>query len=183
MASLPFQVTRKVNASVSACRYWSASLTLIASALGWVSLPSTLVEVLIAVSVGVSAVHAMRPLVRSGEEVIAGAFGLAHGLAFTGIHADLGLTGSTSLPTLLAFNVGFELAQPLTVALIVPLFYLASRTRYFPAPRLAGAEDAVIAHPWWVVAGLARLALIMVAGSRVTGPVETRRVLTRTTVG
>ncbi|MGY1847878.1 HupE/UreJ family protein [Blastococcus sp. SYSU DS1021] len=159
------------------------SLTLVASALGWVSLPSTPVEVLIAVSVGVAAVHAMRPLARHGETVIAGLFGLVHGLAFAGILTDLGLEGSTSVLALLAFNVGVELAQLLTVALLFPSLHLASRTRFYGGLRIAGAavaltaaagwaldrlgvltnplsgaEEAVIAHPWWVVAGLAAVA-------------------------
>lgn len=159
------------------------SLTLIAAALGWVSLPSAPVEVLIAVSVGVSAIHAIRPLARRGEELIAAAFGLVHGLAFAGILADFGFDGSLSLPTLLAFNVGVELAQLLTVALVFPSLHLASRTRFYPALRLVGAtaalaaatcwalerlgvldnplaavEEALISHPWWVVASLATAA-------------------------
>ncbi|WP_100499326.1 HupE/UreJ family protein [Geodermatophilus chilensis] len=156
------------------------SLTLIASALGWVSAPGTPVEVLIAASVGVAAVHAMRPLARRGELLIAGGFGLVHGLAFAGILTDLGLDGSASLPALLAFNVGVELAQLLTLALVFPSLYVVSRTRWYPALRLggatlalaaatgwaldrlgvlanplAGAEEAVIGHPWYVVIGLA----------------------------
>lgn len=159
------------------------SLTLIASALGWVSAPSAPVEVLIAVSVGVAAVHAVRPLARSGEVLIAGAFGLVHGLAFAGILAGLGLAGEASVPALLAFNVGVELAQLLTVALVLPSLHLLSRTRAYPAVRrtgaavalaaatgwaldrlgvlpnpLAGVEEAVTAHPWFLVAALALLA-------------------------
>ncbi|SDY94898.1 HupE / UreJ protein [Geodermatophilus africanus] len=159
------------------------SLTLIASALGWVSVPGTPVEVLIAASVGVAAVHAMRPLVRGGEVLIAGGFGLVHGLAFAGILTDLGLDGAASVPSLLAFNVGVESAQLLTVALMFPSLYLASRTRWYPAVRLTGAavalaaatgwaldrlgvlanplagvEGALIAHPWVLVAGSAVVA-------------------------
>jgi len=51
------------------------SVTLIASALGWVHVPSRLVEVLVAVSVGVAAIHALRPLVPHGENAIAAGFG------------------------------------------------------------------------------------------------------------
>lgn len=156
------------------------SLTLLASALGWVSVPSAPVEVLVAASVGVSALHALRPLARGGEEVIAGGFGLVHGLAFAGILAELGLDGSASILALLAFNVCVELAQLVTIAVIFPSLYLASRTRSYPALRIAGAsialaaatawglerlgvlenpfapvEDALIAQPMWVVAGLA----------------------------
>jgi hypothetical protein len=169
------------------------SLTLIASALGWVSVPGAPVEVAIAVSVGVAAVHALRPLARGGEVAIAGAFGLVHGLAFAGILTGLGLDGSASVPALLAFNVGVELAQLLTVALVFPSLYVVSRTRSYPALRrtgavvalaaaagwaldrlgvladpLAGAEGAVIARPWSVVAGLALLAACCWAADRRT---------------
>ncbi|MGY1771194.1 HupE/UreJ family protein [Blastococcus sp. SYSU D00813] len=167
------------------------SLTLVASALGWVSAPSAPVEVLIAVSVGGAAVHAVRPLARSGEVLIAGAFGLVHGLAFAGILADLGLDGTASVPALLAFNVGVELAQLVTVALVFPSLFLLSRTRAYPAVRLTGAavalaaatgwaldrlgvladplsgvEDAVIASPGYVVGGLALLAVSCAAADR-----------------
>ena len=160
------------------------SLTLIASALGWVSLPGAPVEVLIAASVAVSALHAIRPLARHGEELIAGAFGLVHGLAFAGILSGLGLDGAPSLPALLAFNLGVELAQLVTVALVFPSLHLAARTRFYPALRVTGAavalaaatgwalerlgvlgnplaavEDILIGHPWWVVAGLAAVAV------------------------
>ena len=160
------------------------SLTLVASALGWIAVPIAPVEVLIAASVGVAAMHALRPLVRGGEVLIAGGFGLVHGLAFAGILTDLGLDGSASVPALLAFNVGVELAQLLTVALVFPSLYLASRTRWYPALRMAGAvvalaaatgwaldrlgvlanplagmEEAVIDQPWSVVGGLALVAV------------------------
>lgn len=159
------------------------SVTLIASALGWVAVPGAPVEVLIAASVGVAAVHAVRPLARRGEVLIAGGFGLVHGLAFAGILTNLGLAGTASVPALLAFNLGVELAQLLTVALVFPSLYVVSRTRFYPALRLTGAgvalaaaagwafdrlgvlanplagvEDAVVAHTWWVVVGLAVVA-------------------------
>ena len=161
------------------------SLTLLASALGWVTAPGAPVELLIAVSVGVAAVHALRPLARRGEVLVAGGFGLVHGLAFAGILTDLGLGGVTSVPALLAFNLGVELAQLLTVVLVFPSLYLLSRTRWYHAVRvtgagialvaattwaldrlgvladpLAGAEETLVAHPWWVVAGTAVLAVV-----------------------
>ncbi|KQT94142.1 hypothetical protein ASG49_04320 [Marmoricola sp. Leaf446] len=174
------------------------SVTLLACALGWVTPPSTPVEVLIAVSVGVSAVHALRPLVRRGEQLIAGGFGLVHGLAFAGILTDLGLQGRTSVLALLAFNLGIELAQLLVVLLVFPSLYLASRTRSYAALRTAGAvvalvaasawaldrlgvradpfagvEDAVVAHLWTVPVALAGVAVLAWAAGAlvtVTGP-------------
>ncbi len=167
------------------------SLTLIAAALGWVAVPSAPVEILIAASVGVAAIHAIRPLARRGEATIALLFGLVHGLAFAGILDQLGLSGTPSLAALLAFNVGIELAGLLTIAVLLPSLLVLARTRLYPAVRVGGAafalaaaagwaaeraagvsnplgglEAAAIAHPWVVVAGLAALAAAATAFSR-----------------
>ena len=127
------------------------SLTLIATALGWISLPTAFVEVLVAGSVAVAAVHAIRPVALRGEVIIAGAFGLVHGLAFAGILSDLGFDGGLSLLTLLAFNVGVELAQLLTIALIFPSLYLLSRTRWERPVRVGLATVALIAAGCWII--------------------------------
>ena len=178
------------------------SITLIASALGWVQVPSRPVEVLVAISVGVAAVHAMRPVVPHGENLIAAGFGLVHGLAFAGILVNLGLSGTTSILALLAFNVGIELAQLVATATLFPSLYLLARTRSYPLVRTAGASVALaaatcwvldrlsvlanplggaeawaIAHPWAVVGGLATLALsVWLADSSVTHPRGSRQV-------
>ena len=127
------------------------SLTLVASALGWVDVPTQLVEVLVAASVGVAAVHAIRPLVRRGETLIAGGFGLVHGLAFAGILTDLGLERATSLVTLLAFNVGVELAQLAATLLVFPSLYLMALTHLYPRVRVVGGTLAVAAATGWVL--------------------------------
>ena len=167
------------------------SITLVAASMGWVHLPTRLVEVLVAVSVAVAAVHALRPLVRRGEALIAAAFGLVHGLAFAGILADLGLTGTTSVPALLAFNVGVELAQLTVVLLVFPSVYVLSRTRHYspvrvgvaltavavaggwvlervggPTSPFAGLEAAAMDRPWIVVLGAALLAVVAALADR-----------------
>jgi HupE / UreJ protein len=72
------------------------SLTLLAGALGWLRLPGQPVEILIAVSILVSAAHAQRPLFPGREAQVAAGFGLVHilvhGLAFTGTLAGLHLS-------------------------------------------------------------------------------------------
>lgn len=134
------------------------SATLVASALGWVHVPTRLVEVLVAASVAVAAVHVLRPLVRRGETVIAAGFGLVHGLAFAGILADLGLSGTPSLAALLAFNVGVELAQAAVVLLVFPSLYLLARSRSAVAARTVGAVAALTAASFWVLDRLGLLA-------------------------
>lgn len=167
------------------------SITLILSALGWVRIPGRPVEILIAASVGVSAVHAIRPLASHGEEFIAVGFGLIHGLAFAGILTDLGLDGTASLLTLLAFNIGIELSQLVATLFVFPSLYALSTTRYYRICRVAGAslalaasvgwaqdrlgllsnpfaglEEAAIDHPWRIVVGLATVAAIAVVVDR-----------------
>ena len=127
------------------------SLTLVASSLGWVHVPTQLVEVLVATSVAVAALHAIRPLVRQGETLIAGGFGLVHGLAFAGILSGLGLDGSASLVTLFAFNFGVELAKLTATMLLFPSLYLLARTRFYPAVRIVGGSLAITAATGWVL--------------------------------
>ncbi|MCB0827912.1 MAG: HupE/UreJ family protein [Solirubrobacterales bacterium] len=172
------------------------SITLLAAALGWVTVPARPIEILIAASVGVAAINAVRPMARRGEAAIAAGFGLVHGLAFAGILSDLGLAGSASLASLLAFNFGVELAQLSAVALVFPSLYLLSRTRFYPTVRvtgaclalaaatgwgldragalanpLAGVEAVAIGHLWLIVVGLAGLAgAAWIAGPSPAGP-------------
>lgn len=143
--------TLRKTAAVVTCFTLGHLVTLVAATLGWLQLPTQPVEVLIAVSVAVAAVHAVRPLVRHGEELIAGGFGLVHGLAFATILSGLGLRGATSVLDLLAFNVGVEAAQLSAVALTLPSLYVLSRTRWYPALRLGGALLALSASTGWAL--------------------------------
>ena len=125
------------------------SMTLALGALGWVSLPDRLVETGIALSVLVSAIHAMCPLVRRGEIFIGAGFGLLHGLAFAAVLGQLNLSGSGLVATLFGFNVGIELTQLLVVALVMPSLLLLSTARLYTAFRFGFATlGAVLAAGW-----------------------------------
>jgi hypothetical protein len=88
------------------------TITLALTIYGMVSLPSTIVEPLIALSIVYVAVeniftdklHAWRPLVVF-------CFGLLHGMGFAGVLREIGLPRSEFVPALLAFNVGVEGGQ------------------------------------------------------------------------
>ncbi|MCM3886079.1 HupE/UreJ family protein [Frankia sp. R82] len=126
------------------------SITLALGALGWVRLPARLVESGIALSVLVSAVHAVRPLVRRGEVLIAVTFGLLHGLAFAALLGALDLGRGSLLTTLLGFNLGIEITQLVVVALVMPSLILISRTVVHPVLRIAVALlGAVLAAAWF----------------------------------
>jgi hypothetical protein len=93
------------------------SLTVALSGFGLVRLPSRPVEVMIAVSILVSAIHAMRPLFPGREAIIAASFGLIHGLAFASAPNELGVTGWYRLISLFGFNLGIEAMQLAVVAI------------------------------------------------------------------
>jgi len=78
--------------------------------------------VLIAVSILVSAVHALRPLFPGREARIAAFFGLIHGLAFASTLGELGLGRWERLAGILAFNLGIETMQLVVVAATLPSF-------------------------------------------------------------
>jgi hypothetical protein len=108
------------------------SITLAAAALGLVQVPSQPIEVLIAISILVSAAHAFRPLFPRREAAIAAFFGLIHGLAFAATLNQLGLGRWERVAGILAFNLGIETMQLIVVAAIMPSLVLISRTRAYP---------------------------------------------------
>lgn len=126
------------------------SLTLVAGAIGWVRLPGQPVEVLIAVSILVSAIHAFRPLFAGREAVVAAGFGLVHGLAFAGTLANLDLDSGRMALSILGFNLGIEAMQLLVIAVTMPWLILLSRLEAYAGIRLVGAFFAGISALAWL---------------------------------
>lgn len=126
------------------------SLTLSLAALNLVNVPSRPVEVLIAVSIFVSAVHSWRPVFSGKEAWIAASFGLIHGLGLAATLNRLGLDRWNKVFGILAFNLGIETMQVFVVAAILPSLLLMSRTRLYPYVRMSGAGLAGIAAAGWL---------------------------------
>ena len=126
------------------------SLTLTVSAMGFVHIPSRPVEVLIAVSILVSAVHALRPIFPGKETWMAAFFGLIHGLAFASTLDRLGFSRWDRLAGIVAFNLGIETMQIVVVALALPSLLLMSRTQVYRYFRIGGAGLAALASLAWV---------------------------------
>ncbi len=109
------------------------TLTLALSSYGVVSLPSRLVEPLIALSiVYVGVENAVSPRLRPSRLVLVFAFGLLHGLGFAGVLAEMGLPDRHHLLALLAFNVGVELGQLAVIALVAGALALWAASRGRP---------------------------------------------------
>lgn len=127
------------------------SLTLILAATQIVRLPTQPVEILIAISIFISAIHAYRPIFSGKEIWIAAGFGLIHGLAFaeTLVNLDLGTKQLTL--SVLGFNVGIELMQLVIVICIIPWLILLSKTPYYVFFRSIGSILVSLAAFGWIV--------------------------------
>jgi hypothetical protein len=94
------------------------SVTLALSMFGVISLPSRLVESLIAVSIAYVAVeNVLTSELKPWRPIVVFCFGLLHGMGFAGVLRELGLPRDQFAPALIAFNVGVELGQLSVVAL------------------------------------------------------------------
>jgi hydrogenase/urease accessory protein HupE len=120
------------------------SLTLAGSVLGLVRLPSTPVEVAIALSVLLLAVE----LTREGPErtltarypwAVAFAFGLLHGFGFAGVLRDIGLPEDAIGRTLFLFNLGVEAGQLVFLLALGTVWWLVRRFE----PVIRGRRDAL----------------------------------------
>ncbi len=127
------------------------SLTLIAgAALGW-RLPSRPVEIGIALSILISALHAWRPLFPRREAVVAGGFGLIHGMAFATLIGGFGLTPLDKGLAIFGFNLGIEIVQLFVVAASVPALVLLAPTHWYAPLRSLGAAGAGVAAAAWLI--------------------------------
>lgn len=128
------------------------SLTLLLGALGLLSFPAQWVESLVALSILVSALHAVRPIISGYEARVAIGFGLIHGLAFASELHQLGYDWQTLLTSVFAFNLGIEAMQLAIVLLVMPsLLMLSCQPRLYPAVRIIGASFAGIAATSWLL--------------------------------
>ncbi len=126
------------------------SVTLIGGAFfGW-QLPARPVEVGIAVSILISAIHAFRPLFPGKEAFIAAGFGLIHGLAFATVIGNFALEPLAKAQAILGFNLGIELVQVALAALVVPLLLWLARRPVYQGVRMTGAALAGLAALYWI---------------------------------
>ena len=127
------------------------SITLIGATLGHWALPAAPVEIAIAISVLVSAVHAIRPLLPGKEPLIAIGFGLIHGLAFATLIQHAGADAGSGAASLIGFNIGIELVQMTIVMMVAPSLLILSRSDHYRALRTGLAGMCVVASLGWTI--------------------------------
>jgi hypothetical protein len=103
------------------------SVTLCASALGWLTFPARLGEQLTAASLVDHAVRVVRPARASRAlALVCFAMGLVHGLGFAAALSETGLRDVDVPVALFGFNLGIEVTQ---IALVIALVTLAALAR------------------------------------------------------
>lgn len=127
------------------------SVTLLIGALGWIRLPTQPIEIMIAVSILVSAIHAVYPVFPGKETYVASGFGLIHGLAFATILSNLQLDMGTLILSIFGFNLGIELMQLFIIAIITPWLILLSRRTFYKWFRVTGALVAAMIAIVWII--------------------------------
>ncbi|MEU9450846.1 HupE/UreJ family protein [Streptomyces sp. NPDC048277] len=127
------------------------SVALAVSAFGRLDIPAQPVEAFIALSILVGAVHAIRPLFPGREAVVAGVFGLGHGLAFSLTLAEMHLSTTQLALSLAGFNFGIECMQLVLVLLALPSLICLTRLPRHAAVRTACAALTAGAALGWLV--------------------------------
>src|SRR5262249_14868985 len=129
------------------------SITLAAATLGVVTVPSRLVEPLIAVTVLLVALDAFFRPDATARVGMTFAFGLIHGFGLSNVLRELGLSGRELAPALFGFNVGVEIGQLLIVGPVFPLVLALRRkeTTYARARNWMCVSVAAVALIWIIV--------------------------------
>lgn len=130
------------------------TLTLGLAALGYVNLPGSIVEPLIAASIVFVAVENIlakgfsywRPLVVFG-------FGLLHGLGFASVLGEFGLPEGAFVPALLGFNVGVELGQLAVIAGAFALvgYWFGGKEWYTRVIAMPASAAIALVGGWWFI--------------------------------
>ena len=130
------------------------TLTLGLATFGVFSLPASIVEPLIALSIVYVAIeNVVHEKLGRFRVIVVFAFGLLHGLGFAGVLRELGLPKSQLLPALLSFNLGVELGQLSVIALAFLLISSWSRKKDWYHRRVVVPGSLLIAAvgAYWMV--------------------------------
>ncbi|MEO6925720.1 MAG: HupE/UreJ family protein [Rhodanobacter sp.] len=130
----------------------SHSITLSLAVLGFVHVPSRLVESGIALSVMVAAMNNVYPLVHKRLWLVAFSFGFIHGLGFASALSGLELPAGAMAASLGGFSCGVEIGQEAIVLALLPIIFLARRTVFYQRTVLRWGSLLImfIAGGWFV---------------------------------
>ncbi len=128
------------------------TLTLALATLGWVSVPASVVEPIIAGSIAVVALeNIFHPRYTPWRLILVFIFGLVHGLGFAGALKELQLPTSSLIVGLLGFNVGVEFGQLAVISIaLAATFWLRNPSVYRKAVVVPGSIAIASMGLWWM---------------------------------
>jgi hypothetical protein len=115
------------------------AVTVTLAALGLIQVPASIAEAAIALSIAVTAIDNIRPILGQRRGVIAFGFGLIHGLGFASALGPLSLSVWPLAAALIGFNSGIELVQ-LVLAVLAAGSVLLARRLFAAGAGFAGAD-------------------------------------------
>lgn len=130
------------------------TITLALATLGLVTLPSSLVEPLIALSIAFIAFeNILRPKLSRFRLIIVFFFGLLHGLGFASVLGDIGLSAGHFIASLIAFNIGVEFGQiaVLLVAFFAVSLWFGKKPYYRPVIVIPASAAIGLMGLYWAV--------------------------------
>lgn len=136
---------------LATCFTVAHSVTLGMAVLGWVHVPDTVIEPLIALSIVYVAAETSLARKQRHQPYLVFGFGLVHGLGFATNLSLTGETGGALAGGLLGFNLGIEAGQLLVVAVVFPGFLLLRRCSWSKHAQLATATMAAAFGLFWFV--------------------------------
>ncbi|SMC29857.1 HupE / UreJ protein [Andreprevotia lacus DSM 23236] len=107
------------------------ALSLTLASLHLLTVPSQWVEVGIALTILLTALNNLYPVLPGRKWLVAFGFGLIHGLGFANILADMALPTWQLVVALTGFNIGVELGQLIMVTLVLPVLLIYRRGVWF----------------------------------------------------
>ena len=132
------------------------SVTLAVATLGGMSASPAWVEPLIALTIAASALLNLYPVRWIRGDVLALVFGLIHGLAFSSVMIEAGISGSLLLWGLAGFNLGVEAGQLAAVAGWCVLHRILLPWRYYQQIVVRGGSWVLVALAlYWTVQRIA----------------------------
>ena len=142
---LPFgEVFRETFTFISAFTVAHA-LTLALALFDVVSVPSRLVESLIALTIVVSCLNNLKPFLKQRLWMLTFFFGLIHGMGFATVLGELGLKGEARWVALFGFNSGVEIGQLAVVGMTLPIFYTARHSKGYKVVIVQMGSLAILA--------------------------------------
>jgi hypothetical protein len=130
------------------------SITLTLAVLNVITLPSRLVESLIALSIAYVAAENLwrnHDQTKRSRWLITFGFGLVHGLGFANILRDMALPKATLAASLVSFNVGVEIGQLAFMSLAYLLLTLLRRWKWDVGFRYGSSVVAIAIGMFWFV--------------------------------